>query len=415
MRSVTGRARGTFMANSHTLLLFLLVPTVVLAGVHYFFYRRLVKAMAFKPRTRRILTGVLVGLWLSLPAGMILGRFLGHPWRYLVAWPGFMWMGMMVVILTLLLAIDLGRLARFVYRRFSPATVPANPERRLFLTRAMGAGVLATTVLATGGAMGAALRTPGVRRVRVVLPNLPPGLDGLVIAQFTDLHVGEIVTRPFVEAVTRRINDLKPDLIVFTGDLVDGSVPRLAPHTEPLGGLRSRFGTFFVSGNHDYYSGIGPWTREVERLGMRVLHNERVTLGTGADLLDLAGVDDSGTGRSRYPDGHGADVAKALARPVPGRPVILLAHQPKEIHAAAKHGASLVLSGHTHGGQIWPFRHLVGFAQPCIDGLHLHRGKTWIYVSRGTGFWGPPLRLFTPSEITRIELRRSGEPEVGWA
>jgi hypothetical protein len=403
------------MTFSISLLPLILVPTLVVGLVHWFFWRRLVKAMKFKRTTHIALTILIAVLWLSLPVSMILGRFLSFPARYLVTWPAFVWMGVMVVILMLLLIVDLAKLGRWLYRRFAPAKEIENPERRLFMTRGVGLGILAVTAVVTGISVRGALREPGVRRVRVILPDLPPALDGLVIAQITDLHVGEVIQRPFVEAVVSRINGIGADLIVSTGDLVDGTVAHLSPHVAPLGALRSRLGTFFVTGNHEYYSGVGPWIDEVTRLGMRVLRNERITLGEGDARFDLAGVDDSGTGRGRYPKGHGADVAKALSNPVPGRPVILLAHQPKEIFAATKHGASLVLSGHTHGGQIWPFRHLVGFAQPYIDGLHHHDAKTWIYVSRGTGFWGPPLRFLTPSEITRIELRRSGNPAVEWS
>lgn len=402
------------MTLNLTTLLFLLIPTSVLTLVHWYFYRRLVKPMAFPKWLRVSLGFFLLSALVAMPAGMILGRFFPMSWRSIISYPIYLWMGVMTILLTLLLTVDLFYLGRFVFRKMKPLASEENPARRLFVTRAVGASVAALTLAATGVSVAGAMRVPGVRRVRVILPNLPAGLDGMTIAQFTDLHVCENITRPYVETVAERINQLKADLVVFTGDLVDGSVEKLGGDVAPLAHLKSKWGTYFVTGNHDYYSGVVPWIAEVERLGMRVLRNERVTLGVGHDLIDLAGVDDSGTGRGMYPKGHGADVAKALKNPTPGRPVILLAHQPKEAGKAAKYGASLMLSGHTHGGQIWPFRHLVGLAQPYVDGLHLHQNKTWIYVSRGTGFWGPPMRLGAPSEITRIELRRTGTPEVTW-
>jgi predicted MPP superfamily phosphohydrolase len=251
------------------------------------------------------------------------------------------------------------------------------------------------------------LRSVAVQRVVVSLPKLPPALSGYTIVQLTDVHVGPTIGRAFVEEIVRKANAASPDLIVITGDLVDGSVAQLGALTEPLRGLRAPDGVFFVTGNHEYYSGADEWVAELERLGIRVLRNARVGLrDADGGGLDLAGVDDW-TAASILPH-HGHDLPKALAGRDEARALVLLAHQPKSVVEAAERGVDLVLSGHTHGGQLFPFNYLVKLQQPFVAGLHRHEG-THIYVSRGTGYWGPPMRLGAPAEITRIELESEGE------
>jgi predicted MPP superfamily phosphohydrolase len=203
------------------------------------------------------------------------------------------------------------------------------------------------------------------------------------------------------------VNALEPDVVAITGDLVDGSVRELAGAIAPLAGLRAKHGVFFVTGNHEYYSGATEWIAYLRTLGVRVLRNERVALEVGgATAIDVAGVDDASARRSGVP-GHRMDVEGALAGRDPERVLVLLAHQPKAIVKAAAHGVDLQLSGHTHGGQIWPWGCLVKLDQPYVSGLHRHE-STQVYVSAGTGYWGPPMRLMAPAEITRLELVASG-------
>jgi predicted MPP superfamily phosphohydrolase len=197
----------------------------------------------------------------------------------------------------------------------------------------------------------------------------------------------------------------RPDVIVLTGDLVDGSVEALAQHVAPLGQLRARYGVYFITGNHEYYSGVDAWLAHLMTLGIRPLRNERVTLGEGPMALELAGIDDWTA--SHFGGGHGADLPRALAGRDTNRELILLAHQPKAVHEAAEHGVGLMLSGHTHGGQIFPFGVLVRLAQPFVRGLH-SVGETQIYVNRGTGYWGPPMRLGSAPEITLVTLQGPG-------
>jgi predicted MPP superfamily phosphohydrolase len=247
-----------------------------------------------------------------------------------------------------------------------------------------------------------ARRRARVRRVEVPIDGLPPALDGFTIAQISDLHVGPTIRRGYVEAVVDAVNGLAPDLIAVTGDLVDGGVPQLASHTAPLSKLSARHGTYFVTGNHEYYSGVNAWLAELTRLGLHVLLNEHIVVHhDGADMV-IAGVTDYGA--HHFHPSHRSDPAVALrGAPHDVALRVLLAHQPRSAFAAERAGYDLQLSGHTHGGQFLPWTFLVRFWQPFTAGLH-RLGRLWVYVSRGTGYWGPPKRLGAPSEITQLRL-----------
>jgi predicted MPP superfamily phosphohydrolase len=247
-----------------------------------------------------------------------------------------------------------------------------------------------------------ALARLAVRRLEIELPRLPEALAGTKIVQITDIHVGPTIGRSFIEELVRRCNALEPDVVAITGDLVDGSVDQLGEAVAPLAELKARHGVFFVTGNHEYYSGAEEWVAELRRLGVRVLRNERVSIGHGEHSFDLAGIDDHHA--HGMAPGHGPDLPRALAGRDPGRELVLLAHQPAAVREAARHGVGLQLSGHTHGGQIWPFSYLVRLQQPYLAGL-AREGDTQIYVSCGTGYWGPPMRLNAPAEITEIILQ----------
>jgi predicted MPP superfamily phosphohydrolase len=247
-----------------------------------------------------------------------------------------------------------------------------------------------------------ARRRPGVVEVNIPVTGLPQALHGFSIAQISDVHVGLTIKRGFVEGIVRRVNDLHADLIAVTGDLVDGSVRQLSVHTAPLAGLAARHGAYFVTGNHEYYSGERAWTEEIRRLGLRVLKNEHVVLMHNGASLILAGVTDFSA--HYFDPAERSDPAAALrGAPSDAGAKILLAHQPSSATAAASAGFDVQISGHTHGGQFWPWNLFVHFFQPFTSGLHRLK-NLWVYVSRGTGYWGPPNRFGVPSEITRIRL-----------
>ncbi|MEP6885535.1 MAG: metallophosphoesterase [Gammaproteobacteria bacterium] len=258
------------------------------------------------------------------------------------------------------------------------------------------------TAVVTLAGLVIARRRPRVVHVDIPVADLPSALHGFSIAQISDVHVGPTIKRGFVEGIVARVNDLKADLIAVTGDLVDGTVQQLSVHTSPLSGLRARHGAFFVTGNHEYYSGERSWTAEIRRLGLRVLKNEHVVLRHDGASLVLAGVTDLSA--HHFDAGQHSDPVAALrGAPADAGAKILLAHQPNSANAAAGAGFDVQLSGHTHGGQFWPWNLFIGYFQPFTGGLYRLK-DLWVYVSRGTGYWGPPNRFGVPSEITRIRL-----------
>ncbi|WNF01601.1 metallophosphoesterase [Streptomyces luomodiensis] len=268
-------------------------------------------------------------------------------------------------------------------------------SRRLFVARTVAAA--ATTVAAGTVGYGAytVLRGPRLKRITVPLAKLPRRAHGFRIAVVSDMHLGPILGRSHTQRVVETINRTHPDLIAVVGDLVDGSVADLGPAVEPLRRLSARYGSYFVTGNHEYYSGAAEWVDHVRELGLRPLENERTELPG----FDLAGVNDV-AGES---EGHGPDFDKALGDRDPARASVLLAHQPVVIHDAVKAGVDLQLSGHTHGGQLWPGTYLAELANPTAAGLDRY-GDTQLYVSRGAGAWGPPVRVGAPPDVTVVEL-----------
>ena len=267
-------------------------------------------------------------------------------------------------------------------------------------------GVVTLSVAATGFGMFQARRRPRIVDITIPIRNLPPALHGFRIAQISDLHVGPTIKAPFVKRIVETVNELDADLVAFVGDLADGPVERLRPHVAALAGLRSRHGTFFVTGNHEYFSGVTEWLGEIRSLGMKVLLNENRLIQHGEGRLVIAGVTDFGAAEI-VPEltEHAHDPHAALADAAPSDVRVLLAHQPRSISSSLETGFDLLLCGHTHGGQFIPWNFIVPLQQPYLAGLHQVGDSSWIYVSRGTGYWGPPVRVNAPSEITRITLQ----------
>ncbi|GAT69249.1 metallophosphoesterase [Planomonospora sphaerica] len=509
----------------------------VVALVHYYLWRRLVKATTTPGRTRRVLTRVLLGLGVLVPVTLVGSR---AGWGHFLAWPGFFWIAVMFYLLVFLAVLEIPRaLALFALERRSrrrseaalarrmadrrraraaepaltgepvpvrtgahPETAPAagspDPEsrarpvsglespaaehpvsgpespiaehpvpeqeetagesaasreagdgssgrtesparggepeaigRRLFIARTAaavaGVGALATV----GYGVRTALGDPVIESVKVTLPRLDPRLSGLRFAVVSDIHLGPLTGTGHSERIVRMINSLQVDVVAVVGDLVDGTVAELGRLARPLANLESRYGSYFVTGNHEYYTANGPdeWVEELGGLGIRTLRNERVEIAHGGAVLDLAGVDDvtgtggtgtggtgtggtgtGGTGTGGTGTGgtgtapQGPDFERALGGRDRSRSVVLLAHQPVQAVQAAEHGVDLQLSGHTHGGQMVPFNLVVPVQQPVVAGLG-EVGGTQVYVTRGAGFWGPPVRVGAPPEITLLELR----------
>ncbi|HUL93147.1 MAG TPA: metallophosphoesterase [Burkholderiales bacterium] len=276
-----------------------------------------------------------------------------------------------------------------------------SPQVHASWTRISAIGVMALVPAITLAGFYLARRAAPVVDVEVPLAGLARELEGFTIALISDIHVGETIKRNFVEAIVERVNGLRADMVAITGDVVDGSVPDLARHTEPLARLASRHGTYFVTGNHEYYSGADEWIAEMRRLGARVLMNEHVVLDHDGAALAVAGVTDWSA--HHFDPSHKSD-PHAAAKGAPAHALkLLLAHQPRSARFAEEAGYDLQLSGHTHGGQFWPWNFLVRLQQPFTAGLN-RLGRMWVYTSRGTGYWGPPMRFGVPSEITLIRL-----------
>lgn len=395
------------MNRLFTLVVFALVATVVSCGLHYYLWRRLVHDTELRSPWRGLVSALIALLGACIPLTFVLMRTVEPAISRYLAWPAYVWMGLMFLLFMGLLAVDVARLLGWGARRGVAAArghdePGLDAERRAFMARVAGGTVVtaATGTLVMG--MREALGELEVREVPIALSRWPRGMDGYVIAQLTDIHVGPTIGRAFVEDIVARTNALEPDIIAITGDLVDGQVATLRDAVAPLGDLRARDGVYFVTGNHEYYSGADEWIAELTRLGIRVLRNERVTITRGADSFDLGGIDDYSAGR--FGNGHGPDLERVVAGRDPARELVLLAHQPRQMFESARHGVGLQISGHTHGGQIWPWHYLVRAQQGFLEGLERFQDSQ-IYVSRGTGYWGPPVRVGAPSEISKLVLR----------
>ncbi|MEU8356319.1 metallophosphoesterase [Nonomuraea sp. NPDC048882] len=414
--------------------MFVLFFLALVLLAHAYLWFRLVRRTTGPGRLRKALTWSVVALFAILVTTLVGSRMGLEGWAL---WPGFIWLAVMFYLVVILVVLEVPRavVAALVRRagRREPQSVAAPPvavsagagagggagagvpadvavdvpvassmSRRLFLDRATaavaGVGALGTV----GYGMVSALGDPVIEPVKVTLPKLDSRLAGLRFAVVSDIHLGPLTGIGHTERIVRMINGLEADVVAIVGDLVDGSVAQLGALARPLKSLESRYGAYFVTGNHEYFTAEGPgeWIEELAELGVRSLRNERVEIRHQGAVLDLAGVNDIGGA----PAGESPDFAKALGGREPGRSTVLLAHQPVQVKEAARHGVDLQLSGHTHGGQIAPFNLVVGLQQPVVSGLATVDGVQ-VYVTRGAGFWGPPVRVGAPPEITILELR----------
>ncbi|MDF2268992.1 metallophosphoesterase [Streptomyces coacervatus] len=401
---------------------FALLALGVLVAGNWYLWRRLFRDTTRGPGpARRAGAVVIAGGWV-LAVGAVAGERAGAPFwlQQVMAWPGFLWLALSIY---LLLAVVAGEVVRPLLRRLlerrarASAAVPQTqpvpagsvppqppepesaptpepePSRRLFVSRVVAGAAAAAAVGTVGYGTYGVLRGPSVKRVTVPLAKLPRAAHGYRIAVVSDIHLGPTLGRGFAQKVVDTINSTRPDIVAVVGDLVDGSVKNLGPAAAPLSQLKAP--SYFVTGNHEYFSGAKQWVEEVRRLGLHPLENARTEL----PWFDLAGVNDI-AGES---EGQGPDFTKALGDRDTARACVLLAHQPVQIHDAVRHGVDLQLSGHTHGGQLWPGNFIAAAANPTVAGLERY-GDTQLYVSRGAGAWGPPTRVGAPSDITVIEL-----------
>ena len=395
-----------------TLVRLLGFATVVLLAVlllHAYLWWRLVRSTTGPGRARQGLTALTVVLGL-LPVLAVGLRGIPLDAAGPLDWVAYSWLGIAFYAFLALLLLEPVRLvARLADPRGAPpedrdvTTVP----RRIFLARGLAVTAGAVALGAAGTGTVVANSAPAVRRVPITLSRLDPALDGLRIVTFSDAHLSATYGGRRFERLVDLVNAQRPDVVAIVGDLVDGSVQELREDVAPLADLVSEQGVFFVTGNHEYFVDTRAWLRHLPTLGVDVLRNERVPIRRGAGSVDLAGIDDRTAAGSGVP-GHGADLDAALDGRDDSTPVVLLAHQPVMVEQARAAGVDLQLSGHTHGGQLWPFDYAVRLDQPSVEGFSRH-GDTQLYVTSGAGYWGPPMRVGARPEITVVELRVPGK------
>ena len=397
--------------------MFIVILSAILALMNVYLWKRLVKDTTGPGRTRRILTLVFVALATVLIATLVVPRFADVTAAGWYAWPGYLWFGLVVYLFLTLLVLEPLRLALrgWVKRKSTVATVSAGPalpglpdkpsappslNRRVFLARASAVAAGAASVGLVGVGAATALGPPDLLQLPVRLRRLDPAFRGFRIAVVSDIHLGPLAGRAHTERIVETINEAAPDLVAIVGDLVDATVEELGAAAEPLRDLASPEGTFFVTGNHEYFvEDTSSWLAELERLGVHPLRNENTAIRRGGAAFDLVGVNDI-AGEQR---GDPPDFGRALTGIDASRPTILLAHQPVQVSEAAARGVDLQLSGHTHGGQMWPFHYIVRLAQPSLAGLSTVN-DTQLYVTRGAGFWGPPVRIGAQPDVTVLSL-----------
>ncbi len=392
---------------------FFVVWIILMVLVYIYMGRRLIKPAPLKRYQRLLAWAFIVLVPLTQPLSFFLRQNEGESFvNDVISWISYIGFGFYSLILAGLIVRDLYLLFSTVVkktvdliRKRNAGKQAFDPSRRSFLINATNMGILGASAIMTGYGIYEARRKAYLEKVTIPIANLPVEFEGFTIAQFTDIHAGNTIKRGFIQSVIDQVNNLDADAIVFTGDMVDGTVPGLRNDIAPLKDLSATQGVFYVTGNHEYYSsgGAEPWVEEMDRLGLIVLLNEHKIIQRNQSRLLMAGVTDFRGGD--FIPAHKSDPAKALGNKKDSDVKILLAHQPKSIFASAELGFDLQISGHTHGGQYFPWNFLVTLDQPYISGLHRHE-NTWIYVNRGTGYWGPPLRIGIPSEVTLFTLTK---------
>ena len=392
--------------------------------LHGYLWWRLVRGTTAPGRARRRLTVLTLVLALLPTLAVVLRRQLSLEAAAPLDWVGYTWLGLAFYLFLATLATEPVRVALWLYRRkrqadeASAAAAAAAAEaaadaraaalsRRRFLARGLAVGAGAVAVGVAGSGAFFANSAPVVRRIPISIPRLDPALAGLRIVTFSDGHLSATYGGRRFERVVETVNAQRPDVVAIVGDLVDGDVEELREDVAPLADLVSEQGVYFVTGNHEYFTDTAGWMRHLPTLGVDVLRNERVAVTRGGASFDLAGIDDRTAASSGVP-GHGADLDAALDGRDDAAALVLLAHQPVQVEQARAAGVDLQLSGHTHGGQLWPFDYAVLLDQPVVEGWSM-QGDTQLYVTAGAGYWGPPMRVGARPEVTVIELQ-PGDP-----
>jgi len=391
------------MPKTLIFIIFFSIATMIVLLTHYYLWLRLVRDTGLNNLYKEMGTYCLIIFSISFPIALIVDQFTSLKYSFPLLWFSYLWLGIMMLLFFLLFSIDIIKILLYLFSKLtSPGDHIVNLEKREFVSKMIASFALSSVFIASGLGVKNYYSQAIVKKFSVLLKGLPKAFKGFNIVQISDLHLGQMMTGQTLERIVTQVNNLKPDLIAITGDLADGSAAKLLLEAEPLKNLKAEHGVFFVTGNHEYYSGVKDWTFAIEKMGIKVLNNENIKIKRKDDYFYLAGVTDH-EGK-KFGKEHAADFKKALWGLENNKKKILLAHQPIAVQKASEYGTDLVLAGHTHGGQIWPFNYFVYLQQPYLKGFYDYNG-TKLYVNQGTGCWGPPLRLGSENEITQIILK----------
>jgi predicted MPP superfamily phosphohydrolase len=377
---------------------FFSVVLSIYGGAHYYLYTWLVRMAEPTPRLRRRVGLLFILMILSFPTARILARYDFNLFNYLLTLVSSVWMGFSLYFFLLALGSDLIRLAHKLF----PLGLRLSIGQSLLCRRVLLISISAGALMIGGYALVEA-RHLRVTRLEIFLPGLAAEMDGFSLVQVSDIHYGMLTENGKLSKIVDRINELEADAVVITGDLVDEGVSHMEEMAIPLARLKSRQGIFAVTGNHEFYAGVDRAVAIMKKAGITVLRNEKAGLPGGLQLL---GIDDP-TG-SRRIGNPVPDFDKILSQLDPKKPSILLYHQPIQFEKVASSGIGLQLSGHTHGGQLYPIILISRKIYPLSPGMH-QKGENFLYVSRGVGTWGPPMRLGSPPELVYIVLRAKKE------
>ena len=388
--------------------MFFIIFLTVLGLMHGYVGWRIFKGLDIKANYK-ILAIALVVIFTLLPVLPIAFRYIGYESSLLdvLSLIGYTGLGFFFLTFLLFITKDIATKSWSIISSFFPSNIKQQKtidlEKRQFLQKSLSVGILTLVGPTTAYGYYSARKGPSVINQTIFLNDLPDEFENFTIAQISDLHVGPTIKKPYVEKVLNQISIINPDLIAITGDLIDGSIDYLKKDLEPLSEMIANYGTYFVTGNHEYYSGAEKWLDETDRMGFTNLVNEHDLISINNETITLAGVTDFRA--HQIIPSHKSNPKNALRGSTDQKVKILLAHQPSSIFKANEAGYDFQISGHTHGGQFWPFTYPTKKANPYLSGLHNHNG-TQIYVNSGTGYWGPPLRLGVPSEITLFKLKK---------
>jgi len=390
------------MSKTLIFIVFLSVSTLIVLSIHYYLWLRLIRDTGLTRFVGNTGTYLFIALAISFPMALFVDKIVSVKYSFPLLWLSYFWIGIMMLLFFLLFSIDMIKIVIYLFNHFiGTGEEIINTQRREFVSAVSATAVSSFVFIASGVGIKNYYSSAIVKKIKVLLTDLPASFKGFNIVQISDLHLGQMMTRQTLEKIVDQVNNLAPDLIAITGDLADGSTKRLLSEALPLKKLKAPKGIYFVTGNHEYYSGVEEWTHAIKKMGIKVLNNENIKIKRGEDFFYLAGVTDH-EGK-RFGKKHASDFNKTLFNLEKDKKKILLAHQPIAVQKASKFGTDLVLAGHTHGGQIWPFNYFVYLQQPYLKGFYEYQG-TKLYVNQGTGCWGPPMRLGSQNEITQIIL-----------